>query len=196
MVLVSAGAACLDDNAAAVAAVFRRHACRDDRGFAYDGAGQIHACSRVTCLSDVGAIDEDPVDAGPAASDADAGARRDVAGEGSGVFSGNASGLKRVSVNAGDEQCGLERAPLWIGEVFDDDVVDGGNDVGAVLVEQSAVRGDGDGNGLLSNLQHRREAGSLAGAEDDTGGDGGLKALAGDSDPVLPGIESLNGEEA
>ena len=196
MIFVGAGTAGLDDDAAAVATVFRRHACRDDRGFAYDEARGIHAGARVAALDDVGTVDEDRVDAGPSAADADTGAGGNVAGEGSGVFGGDASGLKRISIDAGDQQRRLQRALLRIGEVFDDGVVNGGDDVGAVFVQQRAVRGDGDGDGLLADLQHGREAGGLAGAEDDAGGGGALKALAGDGDPVLAGIESLDGEEA
>ncbi len=181
MIFIGAGTAGLNDDAAAVAAVFRRHASRDDRGFAYDETREIDAGARVAALDNIGAVNEDRIDAGPSAADADAGAGGDVAGEGSGVFCGDTARLKRVSVNTGNEQCGLKRAPLWIRQVFYYDVVDGGDDVGAVLVEQRTVRGDSDSDGLLSNLQYRRDADSLASAEGDTGGDGGLKALAGDS---------------
>ena len=75
-------------------------------------------------------------------------------------------------------------------------MVDGGNDIGAVSVEQRAVSGNGDSDGLLAYLQHGRDAGGLAGTEDNAGNGGGLKALARDGDPVFTGVESLDREEA
>jgi hypothetical protein len=70
------------------------------------------------------------------------------------------------------------------------------NDIGAVFVEQRAVSGNGDGDALLAYLQHRRDAGGLAGTEDNAGSGGGLKTLAGDCNPIFTGVESLQGEEA
>jgi hypothetical protein len=53
VILVRAGTAGLDNDAPAVAAIFRRHSCRDDRGFAYDQTGEIHAGARIAGLDDV-----------------------------------------------------------------------------------------------------------------------------------------------
>jgi hypothetical protein len=75
-------------------------------------------------------------------------------------------------------------------------MVNRGNDIGAVFVEQRAVSGNRNSDGLLAYLQDGRDAGGLAGTEDNAGNGRGLKTLAGDGNPVFTGVESLDGEEA
>jgi hypothetical protein len=112
-----------------------------------------------------------------------------------GVFSRDAAGLKRVSVDARNQQRRLQRTPFRIRKILHDRMVNRGNDIGAVFVEQRTFGSNRDGDALLAYLQHRRDAGGLAGTQNNASHRGGLKTLARDRDPVFTGVESLDREE-